>query len=435
MKPTVTTAGIIRFWAPLSFTWLLMAVEGPTLTAFVARLDAASYNLAAYGVAFAIAMLIESPVVNLLSTSVALAKDRAAEERLRWFMVVINIAVTLGMILVCLPPIFNVITYDLIGLTEEIGWRLHLGLLILIPWPGAIGVRRFYQGLLIRNNQTRNVAYGTAVRLITMALSAILLYVFTDVEGIVLGASGLSIGVVCEAIATRWMARDVVRHYREQELSACQPPPSNRKILQFYAPLAMTSLIGFIATPMLSFFMTHAPDTVSSLAVLPVINSFTFLFRSFGFSFQEVGIAYLGDAPESYPLVRKVGMGITVGTTAAFSLIVFTPLLPVVFGQAFGLSTTLVDFATFPTMLMVVMPATAAMFSLQRSVLIAAHRTTHVTIAALLEVGGIGVVMALAVLLTGWNGAIGAAVAMALGRVIGSGYAGVQAARMRRGTL
>jgi len=411
-----------------------MAVEGPTLTAFVARLDNATYNLAAYGVAFAIAMLIESPVVNLLSTSVALAKDRAAEERLRWFMIVINIAVTLGMVLVCLPPIFDVITYDLIGLTEDIGWRLHLGLLILIPWPGAIGIRRFYQGLLIRNNQTRNVAYGTAVRLISMAVTAVALYLFTDVEGIILGATGLSVGVTCEALATRWMARDVVRKYREQELDACQPPPSNRKILQFYAPLAMTSLIGFVATPMLSFYMTHAPDTVSSLAVLPVINSFTFLFRSFGFSFQEVGIAYLGDAPESYPLVRKVGVGITLATTLAFSLIAFTPLLGLVYGHAFGLSDALVDVATFPTMLMVVMPATAAMFSLQRSVLIAAHRTTHVTIAALLEVGGIGIVMALCVAFTGWSGAVGAAIAMAVGRVIGSGYAGVLSGRMRRGT-
>ena len=149
-----------------------MAIEGPTLTVFMARLPDATYNLAAYGVAIALAMFIESPVINLLSASVALARDRAAEERLRAFMWRINLLVTLGMIVLCLPFVFDVVARTIIGLEPEIAWRLHLGLLILIPWPAAIGVRRFYQGLMIRNNQTRNVAIGTVVRLVSMGFAS-----------------------------------------------------------------------------------------------------------------------------------------------------------------------------------------------------------------------------------------------------------------------
>ncbi len=428
-----TTRGVVRFWAPLSFTWLLMAVEGPTLTAFIARLDAATYNLAAYGVAVAIAMLIESPVINLLSASVALARDRAAEERLRRFMIAINVIVTIGMVVVCLPPVFDLVSYQLIGLEHEIGWRLHQGLMILIPWPAAIGIRRFYQGLLIRNNQTRNVAYGTAVRLVSMVATAVALYLWTEVEGILLGAAGLSAGVTFEALATRWMARGVVRQYRQQQLEQCQPPPTDRKILKFYLPLALTSVVGFIATPMLSAFMNQAPEAIASLAVLPVINSFVFLFRSFGFSYQEVGIAYLGDDPQSYAVVRRVAWWITIAATTALAGIATTPLLQVVYGGVFGLTPDLVQAARIPTLLMLVMPATAALFSVQRSVLIASHQTMHVTIASVLEVAGIGTVMAVCVWTTDWTGAVGAGLAMALGRVLGSGYAAAQAARIRRG--
>ena len=72
---------ILLFWAPLAATWLMMAVEGPFLAAVIARLPEAKINLAAYGVAFAIAMLVESPVVMLMTTSTALAEDAIREGR------------------------------------------------------------------------------------------------------------------------------------------------------------------------------------------------------------------------------------------------------------------------------------------------------------------------------------------------------------------
>jgi hypothetical protein len=60
---------IFRFWYPLSATWLMMAAEGPLLTSLIARLDDPKHNLAAYGVATAIAMIIESPIIMMLRCS------------------------------------------------------------------------------------------------------------------------------------------------------------------------------------------------------------------------------------------------------------------------------------------------------------------------------------------------------------------------------
>lgn len=408
-----------------------MAIEGPTLTVFMARLPDATYNLAAYGVAIALAMFIESPVINLLSASVALARDRAAEERLRAFMWRINILVTLGMIVLCLPFVFDVVARTIIGLEPEIAWRLHLGLLILIPWPAAIGVRRFYQGLMIRNNQTRNVAIGTVVRLLSMLLAAAVLYTLGTVDGIVLGATGLSVGVVCEALATRWMARDVVRLYREQSINSCEPPPSHQKIRQFYTPLMITSAVGFIVMPILSLFIAKAPNPVESLAVVPVVNAFVFLFRSFGFSYQEVGIAYLGSSPDSYPAINRVAWWITIISTLALLVIAVTPLLSVVFHGIFGLPEHLVGVAFVPILLQLTMPATAALFSVQRSVLITAHRTVHVSASAVLEVGITTIVMAILVGVTSWSGVLSASMATAVGRVAGSMYTTVVAGRVR----
>ena len=49
---------------------------------------------------------------------------------------------------------------------------MHVATAILIPWPAAIGYRRFYQGILVRHGLTRRVAYGTVVRLTSMSVTA-----------------------------------------------------------------------------------------------------------------------------------------------------------------------------------------------------------------------------------------------------------------------
>ena len=54
----------------------MMAAEGPFLAAIIARLPSPEFNLGAYGVAFALAILIEAPVIMLMSAATSLVKDR-----------------------------------------------------------------------------------------------------------------------------------------------------------------------------------------------------------------------------------------------------------------------------------------------------------------------------------------------------------------------
>jgi hypothetical protein len=102
-----------------------------------------------------------------------------------------------------LPPVFDFIAGNLIGLPDELIRRTHVATLILLPWPATIGYRRFYQGVLIRHGLTRRVAYGTVVRLVAMAVTAIALYERPWVEGAWVGAAALSVGVTLEAVIGR----------------------------------------------------------------------------------------------------------------------------------------------------------------------------------------------------------------------------------------
>ncbi len=398
-----------------------MSMEGTILASFIARLPFDTRNLAAYGVAVALAMFIESPVIHLLSTSVALARDRASMIALRTFAYRINIIVTAGMVVVSIPWVYNIVTNDVLHLPPSVATLMYWGFVSMIPWPAAIGYRRFYQGLLIRNGRTRLVAYGTIVRLIAMLCSAITLMLIGTIPGVLVGTLSLTIGVMCEAAMTKYMVRDVLKMY-ERAVVMEGDGISTAEIVRFWLPLAATSAFGFAVTPMLAYFMSRAPDPLSSLAVLPVVDSFVFFFRSFGFSYQEVGVALIGDKQQNYAAVRRVGFGIVICTTVILSAIAFTPLLGMVYTGLYGLQPQLAGFAKVPTMVLVVLPSIAVAYSLYRSVLISARQNVKVTISTVLEVGGIALIMVLLVTFTELNGALAAAISMTLGRIISTIY-------------
>ena len=89
-KEPLTYKKIFFFWIPLAATRLMMAAEGPFLAAIIARLANPKYNLAAYGVAFSFAVLIEAPIIMIMSASTALAKDRDSFLKLRNFTYILN---------------------------------------------------------------------------------------------------------------------------------------------------------------------------------------------------------------------------------------------------------------------------------------------------------------------------------------------------------
>ena len=81
----------------------MMAAEGPFLAAVIARLPDPKYNLAAHGVAFAFAILIEAPVIMLMSASTALVEDAVSYGKLRNFANALNIGSTLLLLAVLIP--------------------------------------------------------------------------------------------------------------------------------------------------------------------------------------------------------------------------------------------------------------------------------------------------------------------------------------------
>lgn len=442
MTPDRTPRAILIFWIPLALQWVMMALEGPFLAAVIARLADPAFNLAAYGVAFAFAILVESPVIMLMSASTALVEDRDSYLKLRRFALVLNLLATGLLLIMLIPAVYRVVMLQLVGLPEPVAELAYGALWLLLPWPAAIGYRRFLHGLLIRSGRTRRVAYGTGIRLLGMAATALLL-AGTGIPGVWVGAAALSAGVVVEALVARGMAAEVVRGLLSGDAS---PPRGSAStgasgeddtpldfpsIARFYYPLALTSLIGLSTQPLLTFFMGRSPFPVESLALFPVVMGLTFLFNALGLSFQEAAIALVGKRGEHAPELARFATGLALFGLLAMSALTFTPLADVWFQRVAGLSPELARLAVTPARVAVLLPALAVVLAFQRALLVQARHTRPITMATVLEVAGIALLFPLLGWGMGWMGVTAAFAALLAGRILGVSFLTVRASRSR----
>ncbi len=418
VNPDLTRRKIAIFWLPLFSTWLMMGVEGPFIAAVIARLADAKFNLAAFGVAYSLGMFFESPIIMMLSAANVLVKDRRSYLKLRSFNNFLNILITLAMLLVLIPPVFYWLTERLIGMPPEVAALTRQATFILLPWPAAIGYRRFYQGILIGNHMPRRVAYGTVVRLASMAATALLLYLFSSFPGACVGTAALSAGVVMEALASRLMAGPLVKRLLvgttgAVRIDACL---STRELVVFYFPLALTSLLGLAVHPLMSFFMGKSRFPIESLAVLPVVNALVFIFRSAGLSFQEAAIALLGKGGDNRRKLKQFAWLLGMMASGLLALIAFSPFVDLWFRGVSGLSSELAGLAVLPIRIFTLIPALEVLLAFQRARFVVGKRTRPITVATAIEVAVIASVLLLAVSNTDLVGVTVAAVAALSGR-------------------
>ncbi|MFC2083915.1 hypothetical protein ACFLS9_02560 [Bacteroidota bacterium] len=419
----LTFKKILIFWLPLVGTWLMMAIEGPYLSAIIARMSEPKINLAAYGVAFSFALLIEAPIIMMLSASTALVDDIEKYKKLRNFTYFLNAALTFIMIIFLIPQVFYFIAMDLINLPLRVAELTHIATFLMLPWPAAIGYRRFHQGVLIKMNYTRRVAYGTVIRLVTMSLLAITLYLLSSLDGVIVGALSLTTGVIAEALAVKIMSVEAIKklkgsssnHENRSELSY-------KNILSFYYPLALTSILALGVHPIVTFFMGQSRFPLESLAVLPVINALVFIFRSIGLSYQEVGIALIGRNMKNYRVLKNFTILGGLLVMLLLGIIAFTPLSNIWFVQISGLSLSLAAFADLPLKIIWIIPGLSFLLSFQRSVLVFVKRTRYITVATAIEVCSIIIVLIIAVKYLLLIGAVAAMIALVIGRLSANIY-------------
>jgi hypothetical protein len=416
MGSTLSTQRVFRTWWPLAASWVLMALEGPLQTIFVARMADPKIHLAAFGsLVLPVAMLIEAPIIMLLSASTALSTDLEAYRRIRRFMHTLSAGLTALHALLALTPLFPLLVVNVLRAPVETVEPARIGFILMIPWTWAIAYRRFNQGVLIRFGHSITVGIGTLIRLAADGVVLGLGFTLFELPGTTLACLSLMAGVLCEAVYAGLSARPVVRNVLPRESAAT--PLSAKAFLRFYVPLSLTSLIFMGIRPILSGAVGRMPNALDSLAVLPVINNLVFLFRSVGAAYNEVVIAHV-DQPGSSVTLGRFSRRLAVATTLGLTVIAATPLSRIWFGTISGLSGSLMDLARSGLWITILLPALAATQSFLQGIIMHSRQTRSITEAVFVYLVSSVAVLGLGVAWGGTQGAFIALASMAVGELL-----------------
>ncbi len=355
-----------------------MAVELPVIGAAIARLPGPQINLAAWGgIVYPLALIVEAPIIMLLSASTALSRDWDSYIRIRKYMLWMAGGLTLLHVLVAFTPLYDLVVVRWIDAPSEIVEPARLGLRLMLPWTGSIAYRRFQQGVLIRCGHSGAVGTGTIVRL-TADVSVIALGLITKrVSGIELAGLAMSSGVMSEALFNGLRVRPVLRDQLRHAPPAAEAL-SLRSFLSFYVPLAMTSLLFLLIQPLGSAALSRMPKALESLAAWPVVSGLVFLLRSPGVAFNEVAVALL-DEPDSGPYLVRFALRVMSVMSVLLLLIVLTPISMFWFEKLTSLEAHLARMAANALWFTLPLPAISVLVSWFQGVLLNARRTRAVT--------------------------------------------------------
>jgi hypothetical protein len=403
-------ARIFKTWWPLAFSWLLMGAELPALSAVVARLPYPAINLAAYGgIVFPLALIIEAPIIMLLAASTALSKDYVSYLKLRRFMMVAGGTLTAIHLLVALTPLYYFVVVRILNAPPAIIEPGRIGLILMTPWTWSIAYRRFNQGVLIRFGHSQTISVGTIIRLGADLVVLAIGYSLGSVQGIVVATLAVSAGVISEAVYVGIVVRPVIRD-EVKPAPTVKPELTLRAFLDFYIPLAMTSLLFLLAQPIGSAAISRMPLALESLAVWSVVSGLVFMFRSLGVAYNEVVVALL-DEPRSYLSLRRFTGQLAVFSTLALLVMAVTPLSEWWFSGVSGLDPVLAAMAGIALWFALPLPALSVLQSWYQGAILHGRVTRGITEAVIVY---LVISVALYILGVAWGQAAGLYVGLAV---------------------
>jgi len=404
---------ILLFWFPLFASWLLMSAEGPLISAAINRLPNEIIMLAAMGIVTSLSVTIESPIINLLATSTALIRDHQSYRLVRRFTIHWCVALTVVAILVAYTPLFDIIVMQLLDVPVEIAEWVRPGMKLMIPWSAAIGWRRFLQGIMIRHDQTRKVAYGTIVRLVGSGGTVILLAILSQWPGVVIGSISLVIGVTAEAVYATLATRSLIRdELGPDSLPSDELPLTYRELFLFHLPLAATSVLILFMQPMVTSSLARLDQPTLTLAAWPIVFQILLMARAAAMALPEVVIA-LHQGTHTFGPIRKFSLILTVASLLSMVVFTFTPLARWYIFDVQDMTAEVGELALSSLGLFLVFPALTVLVSWARGLLIQSRHTRYVNVGMAVNLTITAVALVAGVIIK-WPGLPAAALALNL---------------------
>lgn len=407
-----------------------MAGSEPLVATTLAHMPEPRTELAALGVAKAIAIFLESPIIMVLHTANALAPSPTARVALRRLVGLLCSGLTLLLCVLLIPPVFEWMTGALMGVSPAVQASAWWALLLLVLWPAMIGWRRYVQGLLIAAGAGGVVGRAGMGRIAVVAGALALGFQVGGWRGAALGAAALVAGVTAEALFVTWGA------WRRRVFALPPPrvpeplPQDLAGVWRYYRPLAGTMLVVWGGRAAMIAVIARAGDASVALAAWPAAWSLVTVVANATRMVQQLTIRHCAQVP----VQRLLTFAASVGAVCSFGVLLLatTPWGGASLAAFLGQDSALLAAARPTVLLCALIPLLVALQNALQGLLIAHGATARVQGGAWLGVG-VGLLLAVAGVGYGLPGAATAAGAMAAGYALEVMVLGVMARVVRGG--
>lgn len=377
---------IFLFWLSLALTSFAMSLESPICTSVISSLENSKINLAAFGVTFAFSLFLQSPVSRIMSLPLMFIEDRQSYLKVRQFAFILSTSISLLFLLAVTEPVFNNIIIPLLGLSPELSGLVKGGLLSWIPIPILMGLRRFYQGVLLCAHEPRKISIATFSRLVTLIVIIHLLRQVGGFSGVQLGVLSIQVGMFFELVLSWIFARPQVAEFLSKERVGNSTDLSLKGIVKVFFPLAVSTVVAMSNGAILAAFTARGQLPIESLALLPIIFGLLNPFAWSSFAIQDSTHALIAKTKEIYPLVKKFSYIMGLALSLMLLLVGLTPLSDYYLLEINHLSDNMFALTPFPVLFIPIIPFTMAMKNFYRGAIIAEGRTKLLMISESFEI-------------------------------------------------
>jgi len=367
---------LLWFFVPLALSSSFMTLEPLIVNTAISHAPNSELALAAYNVMFGIALVIEAPVIMLVSASTALSRTQASFRRIfRFALILGGISVAVGFLVSLITPLYQLVVLKLMGITPAVAAEVRPALIIMSIWSFPIAWRRMLQGVLISHNRTLVVTAATLVRLAALTGTLFIGRQIAPERMLVVSAIAMQVSVIAESLVVTPPAFRIAKRLPADGEAV---PLTWSKLIHFYWPLVVMMVLRQIGRPLLSAGIASA-DVNSvmqqrSLAAWSVAWSLALLPFGVTLGLEQVAIAK-GNTPAALARVRRFAWSVGLFLGGLLLVVAFTPLVHPVLGFLFDLTPEIKPLVVLGLRWMAVVPLIQSLQALFRGIAIGEERT------------------------------------------------------------
>ncbi len=347
---------VLRFYIPLAIQALSQSLTYPLVASIVSHGRFGSIELAAFAQGQALMFVFGAIGGGLVTTGMVFGRTKTGMRNFHQLVMRIAAIVCTLQVIVCLPPMHQIMFKQLLGLETELASVARFTMLFGIPMQLGFFIRNKYLVPLYNEKRSGLANSATMARIfITACLSP--LFVKLGLTGYAWGLVAMTLPVFGEVYLAKAFAQRILANLKDNESDEKAPLA---KQLHFTIPLSFGGIMLSISSFMVAVFLSRTSNPEITLSVHYIVMG---IVNPLGFAALRMQSVVIGFPPSLYGARKIFSFALLAGIVLSFIPLTLqtTSLSNWYFGSVQNLPPSSIGLARKMALLMTVQPVLQAL--------------------------------------------------------------------------